>query len=114
MQLNLTWPEGIPTSHISTEFIQGMLDRMAMSYFKYGAVDESIKKTNPLASARLRVEKYCDTGNTEWLMDAANYIMIEFMVPSHPEAHFRVTEGDESPGNVLLDGTTSAAHKRDL
>jgi hypothetical protein len=32
------------------------------------------------------------------VIDLANYAMIEFMHPRHPEAHFRATESRESPG----------------
>lgn len=30
--------------------------------------------------------------NTEYLLDAANYLMFEFMYPQHPKAHFRATD----------------------
>jgi hypothetical protein len=51
-----------------------------------------------LENALIRTEKYKDTGNTEWLVDAANFLMFEFMYPKHRKAHFRATEGGESPG----------------
>ena len=113
MQLDLRWPDGLP-DHYSLEFHQGMFDRMAMSYFKYGLSAESIAKTDPLATALSKIADYQRDGNTEWLMDAANYLMIEFMFPSHPDAHFRVTDGDESKGYMLKDGTFTTVHKRDL
>lgn len=49
-------------------------------------------------SAEERLRLYRETGNTEWLVDLANFAMIEFMHPSHPQAHFRATGSDESPG----------------
>lgn len=37
-------------------------------------------------------------GNTEYLVDAANFLMIEFMHPAHPKAHYRATDKEGSPG----------------
>jgi hypothetical protein len=91
--------DGVPSSEVSREFLQGMADRMAVSYCKYGRVAEAYpKRVDAIASLKLRLEKYAQTGNTEWLMDVANFAMIEFMHPRHPEAHFRPTDSRESPG----------------
>jgi hypothetical protein len=58
---------------------------------------------NALESLQKRIDKYIETGNTEFLMDAANFAMIEFMFPSHPSAHFRPTDSNESPGRAAYD-----------
>lgn len=42
------------------------------------------------------MQKYKDTGNTEYLCDLANYAMFEFMYPQHPKAHFRATDSGGS------------------
>jgi hypothetical protein len=92
-------PEGIPSSEFSQSFAQGMADRMAVSFCKYGRVAEAYpKRVDAIASLKLRLEKYEQTGNTEWLMDVANFAMIEFMHPRHEKAHFRATDSKESPG----------------
>jgi hypothetical protein len=89
----------VPSSEFSEAFAQGMYDRMAVSYGKYGAVAEAYpKRVDAIASLKKRLEKYEQTGNTEWLMDVANFAMIELMHPRHPEAHFRATDSRESPG----------------
>jgi hypothetical protein len=91
----------VPDSEFSEQFVQGMVDRMAVSYFKYGAVAEAYPgRVNALASLQLRLDKYARTGNTEYLMDAANFAMIEFMRPRHPEAHFEPTDSKGSPGRL--------------
>lgn len=93
-----------PSSEWSEEFLQGMRDRMSMSYFKYGPVRDAYpSKVNALESLRARVEKYEQTGNTEWLMDAANFCMIEFMCPAHKRAHFKATDSADSPGRAAYD-----------
>lgn len=91
-----------PTTELSGEFLQGMADRMAVSFHKYGSVGAA--DIDFAASIRQRIEKYQETGNTEWLMDVANFAMIEFMVPQHADAHYRPTDSDESPGRTLANG----------
>lgn len=82
-------------------FHQGMLDRMAVSYFKYGPVSEAYPdKVDAIDSLRVRLDKYLADGNTEWLMDVANFAMIEFMYPGHTKAHYKPTDSHESPGRV--------------
>ena len=79
------------------KFWEGMVARMEMSYFKYGDVRDA-GRTDRIASLKQRLDKYQETGNTEFLMDAANFAMIEFMFPHHPKAHFKSTDSNESPG----------------
>jgi hypothetical protein len=39
---------------------------------------------------------YKDTGNTEFLCDIANFAMIEYMQPQHPNAHYEVLDDGKS------------------
>lgn len=99
----------VPHSEFSFEFIRLMKNRMDFSYYKYGMIKDAYPhKVNALESMEKRLEKYRQTGNTEWLVDAANFLMIEFMLPAHPKAHFKATESHESPGRFSLeDGMTN-------
>lgn len=93
--------EDILKSEFSDEFISLMNNRMIMSYYKYGPVSKSYPElADAMASLEMRLQKYKETGNTEFLVDVANFAMIEFMKPKHPNAHFRATDSDESPGLV--------------
>ena len=68
---------------------------MIMSYFKYGPMQENYEKfkcMKAVENIEKRLEKYKETGNTEFLADAANFAMIEFMYPSHPNAHYTPTD----------------------
>jgi hypothetical protein len=97
--VNIKWGEEIPATEFSCPFVQGMADRMAVSYCKYGAVAQAYpSRVDAIASLKQRLERYERDGNTEWLMDVANFAMIEFMRPRHPKAHFRATDSKESPG----------------
>ena len=93
-----------PSSEVSETFIDGMRDRMAVSFCKYGPVADAYPhKVNALESLVARIKRYEETGNTEWLMDVANFAMIEFMHPAHKRAHFRATDASESPGRAAYD-----------
>src|SRR3990167_8556589 len=110
MIVELEWPSEIDPQ-FSVQFLQGMLDRMAVSYFKYGPVtSESLEGRDTHATLELRWQRYLHDGNREWLMDVANFAMIEFMVPQHPLEHYKDTEGEESPGVVLKGGKISHEH----
>lgn len=91
----------IPSTEFSEPFAQGMRDRVAVSYHKYGPISEAVAHgANFVKALETRLQKYRETGNTEWLMDVANYAMFEFMYPAHRLAHFRATDADESPGKA--------------
>jgi hypothetical protein len=103
--------------------LQQMLDRMAMSHFKYQhkhvppTMEAAVEPIDELNSAYKRIAMYSihgcavsvrdelftsgkdeDTGNTENLLDAANMLVIEHCYPKHPKAHFRSQGLHESPG----------------
>lgn len=87
------------SEYFNRTFLQGMLDRIATSHFKYGNMSESYPHdVDALKCMKKRLALYKATGNTEWLIDAANFLMIEFMYPAHRKAHFRPTDSHESPG----------------
>lgn len=101
----IKWVGGVPVSEFSQPFVQGMADRMAMSYSTYGKVKDAFPdKVDVIGSLKKRLTKYLETGNTEWLMDVANFAMIEFMHPSIGHAEFKPTSAKESPGRKWLDG----------
>jgi DNA/RNA-binding domain of Phe-tRNA-synthetase-like protein len=87
-------------TEFSEEFIDKMKNRMITSYYKYGKVADNYgkQKRDAIKNLEKRIRKYQETGNTEWLIDAANFTMIEFMYPQHENAHFKATNSEESPG----------------
>jgi hypothetical protein len=114
-------PARVPSTEYSVPFLQGMVNAMAMSYHKYGPVADAYpENVDAIKSGLLRLAKYIGTarlsdalaqiiedrgelrgdGNTEWLIDAANFSMIEFMCPAHPKAHYKPTTEKQSPGRV--------------
>lgn len=103
-----------PSTEYSVPFIQGMINRMSISFAKYGKVKDAYpEKVNAIDSMMLRLKKYRETGNTEFLIDVANFAMIEFMHPAHPNAHFRPTDTTESPGRKWHDHHKPTAKPND-
>jgi hypothetical protein len=104
----LTVMVACPKSEYSFVFLQGMLNRMSVSYFKYGAIADGFPhNVSALASLQRALEAYVETGNTEYLIDASNYAMIEFMCPSLPGARFVATDSGDALGRVAIDGFVS-------
>ena len=102
----------VPDTEFSGKFVRGMRDRMCVSYYKYGPIADGYPhRVHAIASLRRYLERYEDTGNTEYLMDIANFAMIEFMLPRHPGAYYEPTDFAESPGRVGHYGPTQSANK---
>lgn len=97
---------GIPTSEFNARFIVRMIRAMQVSYFKYGKVEDAYPiKFDAVSDIRARVKKYRETGNLHYMVDAANFAMIEGMLPT-PErnAHWGQNDAADSPGRTTAQG----------
>lgn len=95
----------VPESEFSERFVKLMRNRMHVSFFKYGPIALAYPpKVDALKCLADRIVKYMETSNTEYLVDAANFAMIEFMHPSKLDAHFTATDDSGSPGRIDVDG----------
>lgn len=94
----------VPSGQANQAFIQGMLDRVTFGSIKYGSVASNVGKIDFIQTMRDRVKKYKETSNTEYLIDAANFLMFEFMYPGEPGAFFEGTDSDGSPGLISVVG----------
>ena len=91
--------EEILKRDFSEEFVTKMKNAIETSHYKYGWMS----KTYPeLAQAykciRERLELYEKTHNKEYLVDIANFAMIEFKYPSFKDSKYEPTDSDKSPG----------------
>lgn len=78
----------------SNRFDEIRKKQMITSFYKYGALKDNyqnFKCMKALEDVQLRIQKYKETGNTEFLADAANFLMIEFMYPSIAGAKYTST-----------------------
>lgn len=88
---------------------------MAMSYLKYGAVADAYPiHVDAIDSMKQRLSEYKKTGNLEFLMDASNFLMIEFMHPAHENPIYEPGDSDKSPGRVVTHGEDRAASNQEL
>ena len=84
----------------SEQFDKLRKNRVKTSYFKYGPVATNFGQglVSAMGSLEKCLEKYRKTGNTEYLCDAANYCMFEFMFPQKSDAFFCATDSVKSAG----------------
>ena len=87
-------------------------NRVKTSFYKYGSakINFGEKLVETIPTAEQCIEKYKQTGNTEYLCDAANYLMFEYMYPQKAGAYFKATESGKSAGIVGI----SVNQMRDL
>lgn len=86
----------------SERFDELRKNRVEVSHHKYGSARKNFATGNvdAIESMKLCVQKYQYTGNTEYLCDAANYLMFEFMFPQVKGAYFKATDSKDSAGIV--------------
>lgn len=94
----------ILTQEYSEEFDQKRKNAILVSYHKYGPSKENFKKgmVDAIGSLKKNLKKFEETGNTEYLIDIANYAMFRFMYPQGNES-YRPTDSNGSAG---VDGIT--------
>lgn len=86
--------DAILKTEYSNRFDEIRKKQMITSFYKYGALKDNYQKfkcMKALEDVQLRIQKYKETGNTEFLADAANFLMIEFMYPSIDGAKYTPT-----------------------
>ena len=95
-------------TEFSEDFVKKMRNRMIVSFYKYGPIATAYpNKLDAIKSSLARITKYHETSNMEYLVDAANFLMIEFMRPSKHDAFFRAEGSEQSPGRVDKDGVAT-------
>lgn len=75
-------------------------DAVETSFYKYGSARTNFKRgyVNALESHDRCIEAYRRTGNLDYIVDAMNYLMFEFMYPQKEGAFYRHTQSEESAG----------------
>lgn len=88
----------------SIEFDEKRKNAILVSYHKYGPSKENFKKgmVDAIGSLKKNLKKFEETGNTEYLVDVANYAMFRYMYPQGNES-YRPTDSNGSAG---VDGIT--------
>lgn len=92
---------GIPHTEFEPQFAERMCRAMMVSFHKYGRVADAYPaKFDAVADIRARLAEYRQSGNFWFLVDVANFAMIEAMHPRHELAHWGANDQTSSPGRV--------------
>lgn len=76
----------------SDEFVEKMQKSILLSHEKYGWMSKTYPElAQAIKCAAERVVAYQKTHNKDYLIDIANFAMIEYMYPSGKKAHFYKT-----------------------
>ena len=92
------YKEKILKTEYSEQFDKIRKDMMIMSYYKYGPLKDNYGKykcMNAIENLKIRLNKYLESGNTEYLADVANFAMLEFMNPSIKGAYYKPTDNPD-------------------
>lgn len=97
---------GVPITEFDPEFAVKMISAMMVSYHKYGRVADAYPlKFSAVDDVRARMAKYRETGNKHFLVDAANFAMIEAMHPGRKAgADWGTNDAADSPGRTTASG----------
>lgn len=83
--------EDLVRTEWSPQFEQLMRNRMLMGALRYGLLAHKRKighKWDLVGAIEAKLRSYKETGNTEYLVDIANYCLLEFECGHHPTKHF--------------------------
>lgn len=88
-------------SEYSEQFDKERKYRVEISYHKYGPARDNFAggRVDAIKTAELCLDAFKKDGNTEHLVDAANYLMFRFMYP-WPGESFNPTDSSGSVGTV--------------
>lgn len=92
---------GVPLTEFDPKFVVRMVNAMMVSFHKYGRVADAYPlKFDAGSDVRARMAKYRETGNKHFLVDAANFAMIETMHPGRDNAAWGTNDAADSPGRT--------------
>lgn len=93
--------DSILKSQYSEQFDKERKHRVEVSYYKYGPARDNFARgrVDAIKTAELCLDVFKKDGNTEHLVDAANYLMFRYMYP-YPGEYFKPTDSSGSVGTV--------------
>lgn len=71
-----------------------MDNRLVMGHLRYGSSSKKRPQFYYIKRLQTEITHYLQSGNTEYLVNAANYARLEFKKPSHSKAHFHAVDRD--------------------
>jgi hypothetical protein len=89
----------MPSEQVDGVFLQGMINRLAVGFHRYGPLDP--KRADWVKTLELRLRAYKETGNIDFLIDVANFAMFEWRFPQLEDAHSDPSA--PSPGIIVYE-----------
>lgn len=99
--------EEIRSMNVDDTFLEHMVNAMVMSAFKYGDVKEVCGKV-AIERMNKEIEMFMKDGNTEHMVNVANYAMLRYMFPQEGEKYI----GTDSNKSVVNEPMTIFEHLR--
>ncbi|MES2598613.1 MAG: hypothetical protein V4662_24980 [Verrucomicrobiota bacterium] len=99
-------------SEWSPEFEQLMRNRLLMGALRYGVLEQKRRfgnKWDLMGAVKEKVKLYEDSGNTEYLVDIANYVLLEFECGHHPTKHFAALDNHHGHCRVKSQKTSASS-----
>lgn len=91
--------EQILSRDFSDEFVVKMKNAIEMSYHKYGWASKTYPElAQAIKCIQDRVDAYNKTHNKDYLVDIANFAMLEYIYPMYSDAHYTPGDSDKSVG----------------
>lgn len=91
--------EDILKRDFSEEFILKMKNAIEMSHYKYGWASKTYPElAQAIKCVQERLDMYEKTHNKDFLIDIANFAMLEYLYPSYEDSKYIPTDSADSPG----------------
>ena len=91
--------EDILKRDFSEEFILKMKNAIEMSHYKYGWASKTYPElAQAVKCIQERLDMYEKTHNKDFLIDVANFAMLEYLYPSYEDSKYIPTDSEDSPG----------------
>lgn len=81
MTITLGMSDKVPTRIVNREFLQGMVNRLTVGFFRY-EMEVDPRHREYMKRIKSSLKHYERSRNKEYLIDLANYAMREFDFPS--------------------------------
>lgn len=91
--------ESILKRDFSEEFVTKMKNAIETSHYKYGWASQTYPElAQAVKCVQERLDMYNKTHNKEYLVDIANFAMLEYLYPTYSDAKYIATDSVASPG----------------
>lgn len=91
--------EEILARDFSEEFVVKMKNSIETSHYKYGWASKTYPElAQAVKCIQERLDLYNKTHNKDYLIDVANFAMLEYLYPSYTDTVYKPLDSDKSPG----------------